>query len=361
MLQTISGELVHRGYDIQILTLEKAETAYAMPPQVRVASLWTHFLNRGFLKILASPLIALELHIRLATIKPQAWMSLLGRSNFAACLTRIWGYPGPIVVSEHVHLTEWYSSATARGRIMQYLVRRLYSLADKVLAVSDGVAEALRDIGVSSEKISVIYNAIDVQFFQNEANKAGIHASSSGPTIASIGRLSYQKDHETLLLAFKLVKEKIENARLVIVGDGPERASLEKIRTQLNLSHSVDFAGWQKNPYAYIRGATCFVLSSRFEGFGLVLIEAMASGLPVISTDCPSGPAEILGNQKYGLLVEVGNVQMLAETMLVLLKDETVHAKFKALGAKRCWDFDVKATCDQYLEFLEILPPSGSP
>jgi glycosyltransferase involved in cell wall biosynthesis len=143
-------------------------------------------------------------------------------------------------------------------------------------------------------------------------------APGQPPVILSAGRLTRQKDHETLVRGFALLRERTP-ARLIILGEGEERGNLERLTGQLSLRADVQLPGFTLNPFAYMARARLFVLSSRWEGFGNVLAEAMACGAPVVSTDCPSGPAEILQNGVFGRLSPVGDAPALASAMLEAL------------------------------------------
>jgi glycosyltransferase involved in cell wall biosynthesis len=137
--------------------------------------------------------------------------------------------------------------------------------------------------------------------------------------LISVGRLSRVKDHACLLRAFALLPGKGD--RLLILGEGKQRRELEALAKQLGVADRVDFPGHASNPFAHVARADLFVLSSRFEGFGNALLEALIVGTPAVSTDCPSGPREILGGGRYGRLVPVGDPAMLAEAMLATIRD----------------------------------------
>ena len=165
--------------------------------------------------------------------------------------------------------------------------------------------------------------------------------------ILAVGRLSDAKDFPTLLKAIVRMNEK-RKVKCIILGEGELREKLQGMIEQLSLSGTVDLHGFVGNPYAYLAKADLFVLSSRREGFPNVLVEAMACGTPVVATDCPSGPAEILENGKYGPLVPVGDAQALADAMLRTLDD---HLPAETLIA-RAEEFSVEKIADQYIDLL---------
>jgi glycosyltransferase involved in cell wall biosynthesis len=163
----------------------------------------------------------------------------------------------------------------------------------------------------------------------------------------TVGRLAPQKDHETLLRAFAIAR-KTRPLRLVIFGEGGERAKLESLRGELNLKADVDLPGVIDNPYAAMSRSSLFVLSSRFEGLPTVLVEALACGCPTVSTTCPSGPAEILDEGRYGLLVPPENPAALAAGMLEGLERDWDRVALRGRGS----DFSFDASLNQYLEML---------
>jgi glycosyltransferase involved in cell wall biosynthesis len=166
------------------------------------------------------------------------------------------------------------------------------------------------------------------------------------PVILAVGRLTVQKDFPTLIRAFAQVR-RAHVARLVILGDGEERAAIEALTQELGVARDVSLPGFARNPYAYMARAGLFVLSSRWEGLPGVLIEALYCGVPVISTDCPSGPREILKNGQYGLLVPVGNVDKLASAM-----DTALAHKLPRASRESCQPFELDTVVNQYLNLL---------
>ena len=176
-------------------------------------------------------------------------------------------------------------------------------------------------------------------------------APGAPPVILGAGRLTEQKDFPTLIRAFALVRKK-HPARLMILGEGEERSKLETLVQELGLEKEVSLPGFVDNPYKYMKRAAVFVLSSRWEGFPNVLVEAMALGTPVVSTDCPNGPAEILENGKWGELVPVGETQSLASAVLRTL-DRVDVVRVKG-AAERADQFRVESIIREY--FCALFP-----
>jgi glycosyltransferase involved in cell wall biosynthesis len=284
--------------------------------------------------------------------QPAALLSAMDHSNIIALwaniLTRA---QARVVVSVHNTLSMSVKHSNNRARLIPYIARWCYGWADGVVAVSRGVADNLSNtIELPREKIRVIYNPVVVPELFQMARESVEHKwfrDGGLPVILSTGRLTAQKDYPTLLLAFSLVIKACP-ARLVILGEGEERTSLEAMVRDLGIEDVVDLPGFVKNPYAYMSKAAVFVLSSAWEGFGNVLVEAMAVGTPVVATNCPSGPAEILENGKYGQLVKVGDAEAMAEGILAELEGSTNSE----LLQHRARQFSYDKIADQYLELL---------
>jgi glycosyltransferase involved in cell wall biosynthesis len=251
------------------------------------------------------------------------------------------------------------SSLTATGRKgsdpfrqrLPFFMSRWYPQADGIIAVSGGIARELREVlRAPEERIRVIYNPIDldrIAFLAAEPPDDPWFRPGEPPVILAAGRLIPQKDYPTLLHAFSRLRRN-ERVKLCILGEGKERSFLETMTRDLGLAADIRLPGFRANPYAYMARAAVFALSSVSEGLPTVVIEALACGRPVVSTDCPYGPAEILGNGKYGRLVPMGNPDALAEAI-----QSTLTAKIDPVnGKRRAKDFDLGAVAEEYLRFF---------
>ena len=225
-----------------------------------------------------------------------------------------------LVISIHNMLsTQLAAVPTMRNKIIIRLASLFFGLADGAICVSQGVAEDfIKTTGMPPQKTYVVYNSIVPPDLEKKVHESISHLwfiSEDPPVILAVGRLNASKDYPTLLRAFSLVYKK-RLARLLILGEGQERAHLESLVKELGISAYVQMPGFVLNPYAYMARARLLVLSSRWEGFGNVLVEALACGTPVISTDCRSGPSEILAEGRFGRLVPVGDAEALAAVIL---------------------------------------------
>ena len=209
-----------------------------------------------------------------------------------------------------------------------YPIRRLYPLADAIVAVSEGVAaDTVNNARISADKVHVVRNPVITPDLYEQAN-ASLPASAvsdwltnrTQPVALAAGRLTRQKDFMTLLQAVKQVNQTTP-LRLIILGEGRQREALEQSIAASGLQQQVALPGFQANPYAWIQRADVFVLSSRWEGSPNVLTEAAALGVPVVATDCPSGPRELLQDGYYGPLVPMGNAQAMADAIIEVLND----------------------------------------
>lgn len=340
---TLANGIADRGYHVD-LVLANAEGPYLkdVMPVVRI-------INLGASRVLFS-LPPLVRYLRKA--QPDALLSALSHANVIAIIAgKIAGTHTRIAVTEHATFTsEQYRTATVLGSFFPLIMKRLYHFANSVIAVSYGVADNLaKVIGIQRKYIDVIYNPtvrddicrlslqhVDMSFLKNR----------DLPTLLAAGRLIKLKDFQTLIRAVAIVRKQ-RSINLVILGEGALRPQLEKLVRQLDLEAHVALPGFVENPFAWMRASSLFVLSSVSEGLPNVLIEAMACGTPVVSTDCPSGSAEILENGKWGRLVPVGDADALAQAIMATL-DETTHPEVMI----RASDFSVDRAVTAYLQVL---------
>jgi len=259
------------------------------------------------------------------------------------------------VISEHIILSiSIHNSENVRGKYLPLLAKRIYPWADEIVAVSEGVADDLADtLGLSRNRIQVIYNPVVTPEFFEKTREVLEHPwfqPGEPPVILGVGRLTKQKDFPTLIRAFALVRKR-HPCRLVILGEGEERFKLEALISELGISENVDMPGFVDNPYKYMAHAAVFALSSIWEGLPTVLIEALACGTRIISTDCPpSSPRKILGEGRYGTLVPVGDIDALANALLgTLTKEHNVSTTPPA-----AWlPFTLEAVLPSYINVLQ--------
>lgn len=231
----------------------------------------------------------------------------------------------PVITRDDFHIsTQMRNRGWIKYAIVKVAIRLLYPSAKASVAVSSGVADDLRNIASRrSLEIRCLYNPVYGECIAERSRESVEEAWDPDiPLVVTVARLTKQKDVGTLLRATKIVVTRM-NIQVLVIGEGPERPRLQELAGRLGLSHVVRFLGYRKNPMPFIAAADLFALSSAWEGFGNVLVEALALGTPVVSTDCPAGPAEILGNGRWGSLVPVGDHVGFAEAMIQGLKRPT--------------------------------------
>ncbi|MEX1081494.1 MAG: glycosyltransferase [Halofilum sp. (in: g-proteobacteria)] len=216
-------------------------------------------------------------------------------------------------------------SVVIRRRVQRFAARRLYRRADGVVAISEGVAQDARDfLGVDSSRLHLIYNPMVTRDFETRLRGSLEHPwfepARDHAVLVAAGRLAQQKDFATLINAFSRLHNP-SAVRLVILGEGIERARLEDQARQLGVDAYIDLPGVVEDPVPYMKAADVFVLSSRYEGLGNVLVEALASGTRLVATDCPSGPREILRDGRYGRLVPPGDSDSLGRAIEAALTE----------------------------------------
>ena len=228
---------------------------------------------------------------------------------------------------------------------------------DRVIVPTRGVAdEVKKTFHVPSQRIDIINNPIPLAEIR-ALSQEEIHDlpfSDDLPIIINVARLDDQKNQSLLIRAFQKVQERVD-ANLAIIGTGPREDKLRRLVHDLNLGGKVHFLGWQDNPFKYMRKADLFVLSSNYEGFGNVIVEAMACGCPIITTNCPYGPLEILGDGEYGVLVPVGEEERLTTEIVRLLCNEELRQTLVKKGKQRASKFDAEMIADQYARVFHDL------
>lgn len=340
VMVTLANGFGARGLAVD-LVLAKAEGPYLkdVSEAVRVVDL-------GVSRVLAS-LPGLIRYLRRE--RPAAMLSAMNHANVVALLARkLARIPTRLVVSEHNTLSAGrHTLPLGRARMMPWLMRRTYPWATSIVAVSTGVGDDLAEaINIPRHRITVVYNPVVTDELIAQSREAFVHAwlaPGVPPVILAVGRLTPQKDFTTLIRAFSCLRE-TRAARLIILGEGELRSELQTLIDALRLTADVDLSGFSVNPFAWMRRSALFVLSSAWEGLPTVLIEAMACGTPVVSTDCPSGPREILENGKWGRLVPVGDVAALAAAMAATLEESRSPDV-----ARRATDFGIDQAVVGYL------------
>lgn len=323
------------------LRLVSFETPWSKLPWIR---------NRKWRWVLVS-LPSLTLYLRRE--RPAYLLSAMTYVNLVALVgRRLAGVPLRLVVSERSHLSQAaYNKQRAPRPLMPALVRRFYTWADGIIAVSSGVADDLAQVTrLPRERIEVIHNPVvdpELSAKQKEPLDHPWFAEGQPPVMLSVGRFKKQKDFPTLLRAFSRLRSTRE-VRLVILGEGKKEREIRSLARVLGITNEIDLPGFDPNPFRYLSRAACFVLSSAWEGLPRVLIESLACGCPAVSTDCPSGPREILEGGKYGPLVPVGDDRAMANAIAQILDHPPDRDELRSRGAA----FAVDSSTERYFAAL---------
>jgi glycosyltransferase involved in cell wall biosynthesis len=290
--------------------------------------------------------------------RPVALISTLDHANLIAIWAKMLaGVKTAVMISTQNQLSIVIrQSPKLQEKLYPYFLRLFQGYAANIVAVSKGVADDLaRTAHIPRDRITVIYNPAVRSEMNDLASQPLVHpwfADDQPPVILAVGRLVEQKDYPTLLRAFADLRSH-RSVRMVILGEGRLLPDLKTLSNKLNIANEVDFAGFDPNPYRYMARCSVFVLSSAWEGFANVVAEALACGAQIVSTDCTSGPAEILEQGKYGRLVPVGNSAALAEAIAAALDHPLPKDAFRQRGRS----FTASAAADQYLEAVGIRLP----
>ncbi|MBD2740588.1 glycosyltransferase [Coleofasciculus sp. FACHB-1120] len=347
-LNLLKGLALH---DVSLdLVLASAQGTYLkdIPSGVRVIDLKTPIQPR----LKSASRVTLPLINYLRQEKPDALVSHLYTCNVVAVIAKKLAMSSAkLALVEHISLYEKKARENQlRENFLPISMRWLYPRADAVVAVSKGLARELETyLEIKQGSIQSIYNPVVNENLLRKAESPVNHPwfrDGEPPVVLGVGRLVKQKDFCTLIHAFSLVRQ-VRPARLVILGEGSEKSKLIALVRELGLEDDVAMLGFVDSPSAYMARAAVFVLSSILEGLPTVLIEAMAVGTPVISTNCESGPDEILDNGNYGLLVPVGNTKAMAEAILSVLSGDS-----KPVNSAWLDQFTLESATQKYLDIL---------
>ncbi|MEH6413489.1 glycosyltransferase [Pseudomonas sp. CGJS7] len=296
--------------------------------------------------------------------RPQVLVSALTHSNIVAVLAARWARAGTrVVVTEHAPVSSMRQlDRSLRYRATLRLMPWAYRWSDAIVAVSQGVLDdigpGLIDPGPGGRpRTAVIANPVLRQDWSDLADAPlddPWFQPGTTPVILSVGRLSPEKNFAGLIRAYAGLRLPMR-VHLAIIGEGPQREALQALIDELGLCERVRLLGQQANPYAYMRRSRVFVLASLFEGFGNVLIEAMASGAPVISADCPVGPREVLGGGRFGALVAVDDTAAL--TAAIERQLQRPNAVAEARAQAHASGFTVERSAAQYLALFDRIAP----
>lgn len=341
MIVNMANEFAAGGHNVDLVLVQNEGKYHEL------VSKKVNVIDLGKTRALFS-IFALTKYIK--TVKPDILLSALFYVNVIAVLAKRLAPSAKtkIIVTERNHISlKAENSASWADRAAPWIVRLTYPLADAVVGISAGVAQDVQKcMNAPPDRVNWIHNPVVtddlIENLKTAANDEWFEASSS-PVIVMSGRLVVQKDYETALHALKKALKKQE-LRLLILGEGKLEQEIKKLSQDIDIEKNIYFKGFVENPLSYMKRADLFLLSSRHEGFGNVVVEALLCGLPVVSTDCPAGPAEILNDGEFGTLVPVADPDAMAKAILETLAAPHTPEKQKA----RAMCFTVEKTCAEY-------------
>ncbi len=309
------------------------------------------------LKFLKIPFLAYKYHIFLKKNKINKSFSFLTRPGFISVLTKWFNKKRTIIISERSNSSLQYGNHNLQSWINNFLIKELYPKADLIIANSNGNAQDLiTNYNVPRYKITTIYNPISLEaIFAIEPKKDFFDTNYFN--LVSVGRLDNGKNHQLLIKSLEFFK--LQKVRLYIFGDGILKTELEKTIKDLKFENRVFLMGFESNPYKYLKAADLFVFSSNHEGFPNVILEAMACELPIVSTNCPSGPNEIFKVNTdydfsdnvvtdYGILVPRNNIKKMVEAINILMQNKKYYQNCKNQVVKRVEDFEANKILDEF-------------
>lgn len=344
----IIRNFVGRGYEVDLVLVKAGgELLELLPPEVKVFDLKAARFAAALVPF-ARYLRQRAPHAVQVRMWPLTVIALLGRM-----LARS---PARIVTSDHAFLSRQFGYSSRTLHMLKWTTRWLYPRADVRILVSSGAADDLARLsGLERDSLTVVYNPVPP--IPRPAASAEIEAlwGESGARIITVGTLKPEKNHKLLISSFALLRQR-RPARLMILGEGSLRPQLEAHAAREGVAEDVLLPGFARDPSPHMAAADLFVLSSDYEGFGNVLVEAMHLGLKIVTTDAPSGPAEIVANGRYGKLVPCDDEVALSEAMTAAL-DEAHNPEAQQARAE---ELSGPSIFDHYLELMLGAPAEAA-
>lgn len=332
--------MLARGHSVDLVLQRHAgEFLPLVPPGVRIIGLSAPRIRQA-IKPLRSYFERERPNVLIAAMWPLTVIAVI--ANWLA------GSPSRVIVADHCSLRQQYAGSRARQAALRASIAASYRYADEIVGVSRGVASELATLAaLPQERVTVIHNPIPLPLRSGQ-DPDQLWQGRPGQRILTVGRLKAQKNHLLLIDAFARLTADRE-AVLAIVGNGPLQAELERRIASLELGDRILLPGFSATPGDWYAGADLFVLPSDYEGFGNVLVEAMHHGLPIVSTDCPHGPAEVLDGGTYGHLVPVGDARVLAAALAAALDAPPQRERQR----RRAAEFSVERALMAYADLVE--------
>jgi len=321
-----------------------------IPETVKIADLGTKKQRRFRLQFFTD---VWKLSRLIRREKPDLVISIITHENVKTVVARSLAWiKTSVMLIDQTSITGWVKSDLPRWWLWKRLIKLLYSRADSIVTASRGIKAELVKLGVPPGRITPIYNPVPITYVRQQSSEpADFPQTGQEPVIIAVGGLRKQKGYPYLLRAFQQITRSLPS-HLLIVGNGPDREELATLARSLSLDDRIHFAGFKKNPYALMARADIFMLPSLWEGFGIVIIEAMACGLPVVAANCPEGPGEIISDGVDGLLVPPADSSALAAGALRLLENKKLRDTLVKNADIRVHDFELSGIMLQYRDLI---------
>ena len=344
------------------LILLENDMDYKLDERIKVISLNENANLSGFKKLIRLPFLAFKLSKIIKKYEFAQIVSFLCRANYINILSSIF-VRHKTIISERIAPSAMYASGSAGAKINKFLIKILYGKADLVVSVSQAIRlDLIKNFHTSTKQV-VIYNPYDLEKIYLQANK-NIEISINQKSIITVGTLCDRKNQQLILRAFANIDDK--EYTLYLLGKGKNESKLRKLSVELGIENKVFFLGFDNNPYKYLSKCSIFIFSSNAEGFPNALVEAMICGCAVISTDCLSGPREILSPDsdinfslkddielgEFGILTPVGSQENLTKALNLLINDKNLRLLYSQKAKQRAGDFNIKKIIDEYKDIL---------
>lgn len=352
LVKTLLKKLQTNGWSVELICLEK-DDVYSVDKNIKVTYLtdWDKSVS-GVKKLIFLPILAFRLFNYIKKHQIEIVQSHLFRANYVNLLAKYFFRSTHNAQIVNHSVIGRYENDGMSGMINLFLIKKLYPFADKIISVSNVVQKDMQELfGFKNEK-KVIYNMFDLNEIQKLSREEinDFKFDKAKKYIVSVGRLISLKRNHDLIYALSRLDSNVE---LIFIGEGKEKEELINLAKKSDISKRVHFLGWVENPYKYIYHSTILACTSQTESFGNVLVEAMACGVPVVSTKC-GGPEEIIDDKVDGYLVDIGDVDCIVEKINLILNDDELSNKLILNAKEKIKLFDSVNIMKEYKKVLEI-------
>jgi len=361
VVSTLLNNLVEK-YECYLILMEN-KISYELDKRIKIICLDENSNQSGIIKLLRLPVVSYKLNSIVKKYRFGIVLSFLHRANYVNILAKSFSNHRAII-SERIASSSLYSDSSITSKISNILINRLYNKSDLIISVSKAIVEDLKIHYKIKSKQIVIYNPYDIKNIRKLSSENISVNIDKNKSIITVGSLCKRKNHQMLINAFNKINK--DNIKLYILGKGEEETSLKGLVKELKIEDRVIFLGYDNNPYKYLSKCGIFVLSSNSEGFPNVLAEAMICRCSVVSTDCLSGPREILApnsnikfqlldeieQAEYGLLTPINNQEKLKEALDLLLSDNRLRKQYIDKIDERIKNFRLEKIVSEYESIL---------